>query len=227
MTDTTPLSILFLGPQSLLTTQIDSWLASHFPGPLTIRMTHTLSDALEHLQAQRVDLVLLDLKKTEPPDQDLLHALRTASPTSARLALVSRTDDATTLDALRRGAHEVLAVTTSSHADACRAIARALARTGRELPALTRPNTDPAAPPDPGRLIHDLNNLLTSINGFADLLLARLAPQDPARPSAEHIRKAGERAAALLKAHAPVQNSASSAPPAPIMRPSTITTKAA
>ncbi|MEC4891070.1 MAG: response regulator [Nitrospira sp.] len=227
MTDTVPLSILYLGPQSPLTAQIGSWLATHLPGPHTVRMTHTLADALEHLQAQRVDLVLLDLKSQERPGQDLLHTIHAASPTSALLALVLHTDDSSAFDALRRGAHEVLAITSSTHADACRAIARALARTGKQPPAFMRPSTAPPASLKPDRLIHDLNNLLTSINGFADLLLTRLAPQDPARTSAEHIVTAGKRAAALLKAHAPVPHSASTAPPAPIMQPPAITAKAA
>lgn len=219
MADTDPLSILFLGAHSPLAVQIDSWLATHFPGPLAVRMTSTLPEALEHLQAQPADLVLLDFKKPDPSGQDPLAALRTASPASAFLALLSRTDDDSALDALRRGAHEILTITSSTHADACRAIARALARTGKQPPAFMRPGTAPPAAPKPDRLIHDLNNLLTSINGFADLLLTRLTPKDPARSSAEHIRKAGERAASLLKAHTPAPHSASTTPPAPIAQP--------
>lgn len=227
MTDTAPLSILFLGPQSPLTAHIDSWLHTHLPGPLTVRMTATLSDALEQLQAQRVDLVLLDPKKPDPSGQDPLSALRTASPASALLALLSHADDDSIIDALYRGAHEVLAITSSTHMDVYRSIAQALARTGKLLPALMQPNTIPVTPSNPDRLIHDLNNLLTSINGFADLLLTRLAPQDPARRSAEHILTAGKRAASLLKAHAPAKNSASTTSPAPIVQPPTITAKAA
>lgn len=224
MADTDPLSILFLGPHSPLAVQIDLWLAAHFPGLLTVRITSTLPEALEHLQSQPANLVLLDLKRPDPSGQDPLSALRTASPASAFLALLSRTDDDAALDALRRGAHEILAITSSTHADACLAIARALARTGKHPPAFMRPST---ASPKPDRLIHDLNNLLTSINGFADLLLTRLAPKDPARSSAEHIRKAGERAASLLKAHTPAPNSASTTPPAPIVQPPSIAAKAA
>jgi signal transduction histidine kinase len=53
------------------------------------------------------------------------------------------------------------------------------------------------------KLVHDLNNAITSINGFADLLLTRLPLDEPTRASAEQIRKAGTRAAALVKALAP------------------------
>lgn len=44
----------------------------------------------------------------------------------------------------------------------------------------------------------DLNNLLTVINGSAELVLASLREDDPVRGLVEDIRRAGERAAALL-----------------------------
>lgn len=48
-----------------------------------------------------------------------------------------------------------------------------------------------------GKLAHNLNNLLTTINGYADLLLHSLEGKDPIRGDLEHIQRAGERAAFL------------------------------
>ena len=50
-----------------------------------------------------------------------------------------------------------------------------------------------------GGIAHDFNNILTVINGYADLLLNRLAPDDPMRVNMAEIRAAGERAAALTR----------------------------
>lgn len=48
-----------------------------------------------------------------------------------------------------------------------------------------------------GGIAHDFNNLLGVIIGYSESIEYRLQPNDPLRKSAEEIRKAGERAAAL------------------------------
>lgn len=48
------------------------------------------------------------------------------------------------------------------------------------------------------KVIHDLNNAITAINGFADILLSRLPADAQDRVRVEQITKAGARAAALL-----------------------------
>ncbi len=48
-----------------------------------------------------------------------------------------------------------------------------------------------------GGVAHDFNNLLTVINGYADIVLRQLNPDNPLREDLEEIRKAGARAAAL------------------------------
>jgi len=50
-----------------------------------------------------------------------------------------------------------------------------------------------------GGIAHDFNNLLTAILGYSDLVLHRLAPDDPMTGRIEEIRRAGERAANLTR----------------------------
>lgn len=50
-----------------------------------------------------------------------------------------------------------------------------------------------------GGMAHDFNNMLTAINGYSELILRRIGPDDPIRQNVEEIRKAGERSAELTR----------------------------
>lgn len=50
-----------------------------------------------------------------------------------------------------------------------------------------------------GRIAHDLNNILTVITGYSQLILKTAAPDDPQRRRVEEIAKAGGRAADLTR----------------------------
>lgn len=50
-----------------------------------------------------------------------------------------------------------------------------------------------------GGVAHDFNNLLTAINGYSELVLARLKGSDPIYESVSEIRKAGKKAADLTR----------------------------
>ncbi len=48
-----------------------------------------------------------------------------------------------------------------------------------------------------GGVAHDINNVLTVINGYSDMMVRALQPDDPLYAQAREIKKAGERAASL------------------------------
>jgi PAS domain S-box-containing protein len=50
-----------------------------------------------------------------------------------------------------------------------------------------------------GGMAHHLNNLMTVVTGYCELLLTRIPPADPLRPYIEKVRQAGERAADLTR----------------------------
>ena len=215
-----PTSVVFIGSGMPLAETLDAWMHTHFTEPLNVAFIATVPEALAHLQSHHVDLIFVD----ETAAQADLHTIHTASPTTAIIGLVMTVDDSVQLLMLRQGVHEVLALLPSTDADHARTLARALARVNGPAGLLKSSESRPDITAAPPRLIHDLNNLLTSINGFADLLLTQLPTDNPARLGAEQIRLAGRRAATLLKAQSPRQ---AGLPSPASSAPSSITAKAA
>ncbi len=50
-----------------------------------------------------------------------------------------------------------------------------------------------------GGIAHHLNNLMTVVTGYCELILTRISAADPLRPEIEKVRQAGERAADLTR----------------------------
>ncbi len=196
------LSVLLIEPSAGLATKIQELLICQFHASLDLGIARSLREGMTHLCTHRVDLVLMDLALPDYKDLDAIRALRMTAPASALVALSTAANEALLLDAIGAGAHEVLSVAAPSAQELRSVIDRAIVRAGHlgagAASALSIP--PPSLSPAPPRIVHDLNNVMTSINGFADLLLTRLPPDDPARASAEQIRKAGTRATALVKA---------------------------
>lgn len=213
MTTREPVSILLLGSHLPLAGLLDTWLHALFTAPLEIASVRTLPEARAYLQTHHVDLAFAD----ESTARNDLRDLCAAAPATAVIGLIMRRDDALLLQMLRQGAHEVLCLYPSAGADHLRTLKQALARVNGRAGLLKDLEAPPASSASP-QLIHDLNNLLTSINGFADLLLAQLPLEHPARMGAEQIRLAGKRATTLLKAHSPTAAAAPS-PSAPATLP--------
>lgn len=195
-----PTSVLCVNLPTTGHGRIESWLASLFDGPVELLHAAALADALSIVRTRPVDLILIHADADTSPD-GRLHAVRLAAPHCPVIAVLNGPDEAASLAEIRRGAHETLSLTGCAEETATQVLARAFARVGRDASALARPPQSAPSQPAPATLLHDLNNLMTSVNGFADLLLAKLAADDPARSSAEQIRQAGKRAAALLKSH--------------------------
>lgn len=201
------LSVLLLGPRTDLMTTLSIWLMDQFPATVDLATAASLHEGMSRLCTHRATVILVDLSLPDGSGPDAVSALRRVTPSSALIAFSSTGDESGLLEAIRAGAHEVLPTPLSSPHSLSHAIQSALIRSGMRT-AHTEPRS--LAPPFATstsllKVVHDLNNALTSLNGFADILLARLPSEDSTRNCAEQIKKSVVRATALIQALQPRQ----------------------
>jgi hypothetical protein len=192
-----------------LALRLQDLLYAHFDATLDLVIACSVSDGTAYLCAHRVSLILIGLAASDFTALDAVRVLRFNSPDSGLIAYGCVVDERLRLDAIRAGAHEVLSITDTS-ADGFRLVvecAMIRAKHTRMDAGPTPPGQPVTVAPSTPELAHDLNNAMTSINGFADILLARLPPDEPARTCAAQIKMAGTRAAELVKVLMPPDKS--------------------
>ena len=195
------ITVLLIEPDKSLVLKLHNLLMGHFQTALDLAIAGSLREGMTHLCTHSAALILMNLSIPDYKGVDAVRAVRLAVPDTALIAYSAAPLVPLLLDAVRAGAHDVLSLTDTPAVAFHLAVECAMIRA-------TRPTMQvgPSAS-DQSRigsamiptLVHDLNNTIMSINGFADLLLNRLSAEEPARVCSEQIQKAGTRAAALLK----------------------------
>jgi CheY-like chemotaxis protein len=213
---TVPTSILLIAPERSHVLKLQELLMGRFLPAIDLAIAGSLREGMTYLCSHPVALTLMSLSLPDYKGLDAVRAVRLAVPESALIAYSATPSIRLLLDAVRAGAHEVLSLADTSadtfHLAVDCAMIRATQPVGQaEAFAPDRPHPGSATMP---QLVHDLNNTIMSINGFADLLLTRLPAEAPSRACSEQIKRAGTRAAALIKSLAPCPDTTHSAMPA-------------
>lgn len=206
-----PTPILLIEPEKSLVRKLQDLLLSHFQTALDLAVSGSLREGMSHLCTHPVALTLMSLSLPDYKGLDAVRAVRLAAPDTALIVYGTTPPVPLLLDAIRAGAHNVISLADTS-ADTFRlAVECALIRATQPArqagpPAPDQARAGSATMP---KLVHDLNNTIMSINGFADLLLNRLPADEPGRACSEQIKRAGAQAAALLKSLALLHEPAS------------------
>jgi CheY-like chemotaxis protein len=193
---------LLIEPDPDLARTFRELIASAYHSSVTLDTVSSLHEGLAYLQTHHVPLILMNLALPGNTAREAVELVRQAAGSSAIIGFHRATDATLLSDAIRAGAHDVLPVIPPSAETLRLSITSALIRATHPL-RITEPvpstDANPIVSLPLAKLAHDLNNCLTSITGFADILLARLPADDPSLHCAEQIKLACTRAENLIK----------------------------
>lgn len=195
-------STLLIEPKETLAQHFRDLLATAFPQLPYSQLAQSLHQALSILRNRRIPIVFIDLDLPDSTGPDAIRAIRAASPSSAMIAFTETGRLDALLEAVPAGAHEILHNVLPSQENLVLAIKTALVRVSPlDTQTEVSQSSCPVGLPFPSlpKLTHDLNNALTSINGFTDVLLVRLPTEDAPYRCAEQIKEACDRAALLVR----------------------------
>lgn len=195
-------AVLLIEPDSDLALTFRELIARAYHSSVTIDVMSTLREGLTYIQTHRVPLILMNLALPDDTEGKAVEQVHQSASSSAVIGYHRTTDTTILSNAIRAGAHDVLPVVPPSAETLRMSITNALIRaTGPQTATEPAPSTTaaPTLAAPLTKVVHDLNNCLTSINGYADILLARLSAGDPSQYCAEQIKLACGRAENVIK----------------------------
>lgn len=188
---------LLIEPDPDLVKTFQELIAFAYHSSVTLDVVSSLHEGLTYLQTHHVPLILMNLSLPDNAGQAAVELVRQTARSSAIIVFHCAIDTTMLSDAIRAGAQEVLPVIPPPAETLRLSITSALIKATRPLTTTEPIPSTGSSPPlstSLTKVAHDLNNCLTSINGFADILLARLPAEDPSRYCAAQIKQSCARA---------------------------------
>jgi two-component system cell cycle sensor histidine kinase/response regulator CckA len=172
-------------------------------GEFEVVAASRLSDGIQILKHQRIDVVLLDLMLQDSTGLETLSQFREAMPEVVIVVLTGLDDEAQAIEALKNGAQDYLVKANLNRDVLFRSIRYALERQRAQIERrmleqrLLEGQKLEAIGTLARGVAHNFNNMLTAIIGRSDLIL-----ENSAGPDTDHvmaIKRSAERAAQLTR----------------------------
>jgi signal transduction histidine kinase len=166
-------------------------------GEPAIEITYAehLREALRLAARRSFDVILLDLSLPDATGLETLRRMHEGAAGAPIVVLTGLDNDDVGLEAVREGAQDYV-VKSQAGGQLLRSVRYAIER-GRLEAQLRQSQKLEAVGRLAGGMAHNLNNLMTAVLGYSDLLIDLLPADGPSRQYVEEIKQAGGRAASL------------------------------
>ncbi len=170
-----------------------------------IETAQRLAEGLQELSSGAFDVVLLDLSLPDSSGLETLAKIQAGSPQTPIVVLTGLDDDLVAIEAVRRGAQDFLVKGHISADLLSRAISYSIERKNAEKEKnqlqlqLAHAQKMEAIGTLAGGVAHDLNNVLTGLINYPELLLIKMGADNPYRSHILKIKNSGEKAASIVQ----------------------------
>lgn len=193
-----PIKILLIEDNPGDTRLLEEMLSEGKPSSFTMLWADRLSKGLEQLEAEAIDLVLLDLSLPDSQGLDTFTRIHAQKPHMPIIVLSGLSDEQVSIKAVREGAQDYLIKGQVDSNLLTRAIRYAIERKQAEE-HLQQQERLAAVGQLAGGIAHDFNNFLTSIMLHTHILTHMEDVPEKAKSIAETITSESRRAAQLVR----------------------------
>jgi signal transduction histidine kinase len=162
---------------------------------MDVTLAQQLRDGLRLAARRTFDVILLDLSLPDADGLETVRRMRDGAAGAPVVVLTGLDNDDVGLEAVRQGAQDFVVKSTAA-GPLLRSIRYAIERRRLE-DQLRQAQKLEAVGQLAGGMAHNLNNLMTAVLGYAELLLDILPAEGPAQQYLGEIKQAGSRAVGL------------------------------
>jgi signal transduction histidine kinase len=166
--------------------------------PFALEWADRLSKGLERLADRGIEAILLDLGLPDSQGLETFVKVQAEAPDLPIIILSGLDDEATAIEAVRRGAEDYLVKGHLAGKQIARSVRYAVERRKLEE-QLRQARKMEAIGHLAGGIAHDFNNIITTIMGYAEMGLTRPGLSEPLRRCFEAVQIGAERAARLTR----------------------------
>jgi signal transduction histidine kinase len=163
-----------------------------------VTLASNLQEGLAHLARECFDAMIVDLGLPDSEGLETFDALHRACPSVPAVVMTGNDDEATAMEAVRRGAQDYIVKGYASEHTILRSLRYAMERMRLEEQLLQSQKMQAVGALADG-IAHEFNNLLQVIMGYTRYVLGTLSPEQQPFKDLEQVMFAAERASRLTQ----------------------------